>query len=433
MNESLRPWFYAACFIVWVIVGLVPAVHTNNVEQDRLDREFYNRINVPSPQQLFDDGTAIISQMQKIQTWDDYQNSLKSMWQHELYVEKPFSLLPDDPKSMQLIRIVQGRLMTMSVLIQQKQRDLELRIGHPTGRFEGRPTGRDMTPFSLLWPAVWTSWIFALLVLLVRIDACEQSVWIELATPWWLALATFLWPIGLFKYPTGDPARQLVRGLRFAAFALTTALGFMPATAFAQQVKKDDGKKKSSPYTLNLDVRNTEVIGPTPNPELLVKGTLITPTGWVVQSTDVHRQNGFWATTKMAGHIAWNKSGVRVDAVGGISKNSTGAVVASAGSIVSVNRSRFVTAFPIIAFERRLDKPMNDFTFANQTLLKLGVWRAGVETSFKKVFNSSPVQYYVGGVVGRNLGKKAYVEVASYRDQTGAWRIRGRTTYALSW
>ena len=442
MNERLRPWFYAACSIVWIVVGFAPSAYQMNAEQGRLDDAFYATIKALSPEELVAEGVVVSTNMLDAKTWQEYGLALRGIEEYKIRVNKisrETNRWKADSKTLDPLFIAEVRLSTIQAVVQMKRSELVESIGTETIPEDGFKIvdTRKIAPWAILWPAVWTSWIFASLVLLVRLEACGFKIWLEMLTFWrfiLFALAVMVWPIGLFKYPTGDPSRQVIRGLRFAAFALTAGLSMAPAMAFAQ-AKKDDGggKRRSSPYTLSFDVRNTEVVGPEPNPEVLFKGTLTSPTGWVAQTTDVHRHNGFWATTNLFGHIFFrNQSGVRVDGLVGFSKNSTGATVILAGASGSVNRKRWMTAFPFAGYERRLDKPVKDVYLVNQTLVKMGAWRAGIETYYKKIFGA-PTQYYAGGVIGRTIGKKAYAECSVNRDQLDVWRIRGRMTYALSW
>jgi hypothetical protein len=101
------------------------------------------------------------------------------------------------------------------------------------------------------------------------------------------------------------------------------------------------------------------------------------------------------------------------------------------GFVASISRTRFASAFPLIGFEKRLDKPLKDLTATNQTVAKIGTWRVGAEGSVKKIFGA-PLQWYLGGVLGKVIGK-AYGEATVYRNQVGEWRIRGRATYVITW
>ena len=440
MRENLRPWFYLACLVVWVCVGLGPSVLSFSAEQDKLDEKFYANVVVPSPQEIFDGAGRVHESIQKIETWDDYGKALSNVYLYEMYAQKYSRESPWRAEDPQILRNMQMRVDGLRRALGYEMQYLHTRTNKkdasagvpPEGGFTPEKRMPESAPISRhYWLATWTSWIFAFLILLVRLDATGNSIALELATPWWLALATIFWPVGLFKYPNGDPARQLLRGLRFAAFALTAGMSLSPAVAMAQTKGGKDSKKKSSPWAFSIDARDIRVVGPEPKPDTVVKSMITSPSGWVAIGSLTKSKNA-WATTDLFGHTAYNKNGVRIDAVAGITKNSAGATVVPVGTVGGVNKRRWQTVFPFAGYERRLDKPAHHVALVNQTLWKMGKWRVGAETFWKKV-SGKPSAWYAGGIVARTIGKKFYGEVVVYRDQPGTWRHRGRLAFAHSW
>ncbi|HBD24840.1 MAG: hypothetical protein A2566_02470 [Candidatus Zambryskibacteria bacterium RIFOXYD1_FULL_40_13] len=414
---------------------LGPAVSQISTEQGRLDDAFYATIQTATLSELSAEFPVLSGNMRDAKTWKEYSQARADLRRFEFKYQKAVRGVKRwkiSGEAFDDLRMLEARISSINPIITGKMD--ELRAGPERfnpGDIKDVPGGK-VASLGPLWPAFYTSWPFALLVLLVRLRACGFNPWLELSTPWWLTLATLAWPIGVFMYPTGNPGRQVMRSLRFAAFTLTTALSLTPAMAFAQSVKKDNGKKKD-PHVLILDVRTSTPVGPEPNPDGLLKATLTTPSGWVFQTTEVVRPaTDFWSATNLFGRRVVNKNGVRVDILGGYATNSTGARVVPAGMSLSVNRKGWLTAFPFIGYEKRLDKPVQDIYAVNQTLLKAGRWRLGLETYAKKVFHA-PYQWYVGGVLGRALGKASYLEASVNRNQSGAYTARIRSSIALSW
>lgn len=90
-----------------------------------------------------------------------------------------------------------------------------------------------------LWGYLYRSSIpFMFVFFLLRLRAVGLSILIEFVQFWKLILAVLFWPVGIFVYPTADPARQLKSALRFASFVLASSLsGFLGAAKINAQTQ----------------------------------------------------------------------------------------------------------------------------------------------------------------------------------------------------
>lgn len=84
----------------------------------------------------------------------------------------------------------------------------------------------------------------ALIFFVLRLKQTGFKVILEFLAPWKIILATLAYPIGIFRYPTGDPGRQLIAAMRFVVFAILTIFTSGIGIAGAQAKSKSDGKKK---------------------------------------------------------------------------------------------------------------------------------------------------------------------------------------------
>lgn len=260
-NKEYWP-LYVASVVAWIGIFVVPIqVRINHFENLEADR-FYQDI----PTTTFEQAHAAIASVNKladVPTSDpkDYYDALKRLRSVEMSMNKagrgPWSedvmrirslYTIISPTTSSLMRAYQEKLGT-NVMAEASAKYLDQRTAYRIG-----PGMAAETP-ALYWSMYLSSIPFALFWFLLRLDANGFSILIEILTFWRLALATVLWPIGLFKYPNGDPARQVMAGLRFATLTLGTAIAGFAGVAKAEtnngsSKRNDDTGKK---YSIMVD------------------------------------------------------------------------------------------------------------------------------------------------------------------------------------
>lgn len=422
--------FYAACLVGWLSVGVFPSYRAFVAEDEKVQTAFYATIPAMTPEAIAEEIKAIIAAPPG-ESAVSYFDSLARISNLRESARKGMreGRELDYPAYTNLFGTGIGYLHQAYIKKFGNEAMLPARESwEATHKRVGFPEREAVADEGKFWQyAYFTSLPFALLFLLVRLDAVGHSILIELFSPLYLLLAVFCWPIGVFKYPSGDAARQVVRGLRFAAFFLTTSLSGFAGTAVAQTTSPTQ-KKKDDPQTLQIDLRSSKPLG-TGLPDIFGRATVITSKGFFFETVDTARKDR-WNLTGVVGKRFMKTRTLAAYVVGGVARSSLGFTSVIAGVQAFQNTKHFSLLLPAVYYER-LDDEKKSFALANFAVVKTKQFRFGTDSSFRKT-EGQKVQWSLGPLFARNVGN-GFAEAAVIHNSQGEWRVRGRLVHSFAW
>lgn len=296
----------------------------------------------------------------------------------------------------------------------------------------GPPTEGASLWLALRW--MWLAWLpFGGLMLLLWLTNRGFSVVVEVLSPWRFGLALACGPFGFLFYPSGEPAEQLVRGLRFAAFVLGTSLSGFAGTAYAQTGKPDkkDKDKQDDPYTLQLDARTSDAMNRASLRDGFLRTTLISPSGWLGENILTGKE-GAWSEWFVVGYAAKRSKKFSFYPVAGATRNSAGATSLQGGAQIYYNTPRFAVLIPVAHYDHRLDKKVRTGVVIGQVFGKADGWRVGLDYLLR-AGPDAPNQWSLGPLLGKGFGKRLSAEAAMLRNNLGEWRFRARFVQNFAW
>ena len=436
MPKNLRIAFYFACLLGWVVFGIVPAMRAYSKEDTRVTDNFYEKLDLLTPAEINSELENMRSEA-VANNPEVYFDRLQRIGELRLIARK--GDLISTGQTQRAYRSIGGR--EWSDTAGQLQKAYSEKFDGDTmvntskrwttkhagmGSLDQRVSTANIFPF-IKWAYI-VSLPFMLLFFLARLDANGFSPLVEMLAPWRLALAVLCWPIGLFKYPNGEPARQMVHALRFATFMLGTCLSGFTGTAVAQTTSPSKEKRKDEPHTLQMDFR----VAPFGDgvPDLLGRTTFISPKG-VFSETIATTKPDRWNLSSVIGPRIVNHPTLKGYFVAGLARNSAQATTALAGTQFFWNKPRFSLLLPLMSYERRLDKPTASAAIGGFAFAKTKNWRAGTEFAVRKPLGSKTFWSFAP-LLARNVSS-GFVEAAVIHNSQDEWKIRGRFVHIFTW
>lgn len=442
MRKVSAGWAYAAIVMALAVV-FWPVMSTKSLHWERDLRS----VAVLTDEQMQEACAAVSASAQVVGEPDDYFDLLGRWKRLEAAVFAKAEVAGDRDMSVLRQHGLVGKLGQEITLAQARYRQFVAfeRIEEARDKYLAAHPEHDipqvLTGISTgeIWRLtyLWTL-PFVLVFFLLRLQQNGFSLLWEFVAGWRPALATVFWPVGVFCYPTKDPAVQLVRAARFAALIISSALSFgFGGMAKAAETKPEADKKKTQGIGLTLDLRHSEgVSGQGPDPEEFLRANLAFR-GTFVEWLRVAKPGLSELDELSLGRLVTKTGRTTVNAYLGykavvMPASRTESVLA--GMQVFFTGQRFRLNLPVAEIERRtVPSAANRLTFSGQTIWRLSQrFAAGLDFATKKT-DGIPWQWSLGPVVAFRPQPAIMVEAGCFRYDDGNNRCRLRVLQTFSW